>query len=81
MCEANLTETLFKGLATEVVWIKENFFDSNSSSLGDCGDPGAITGKGTEKEKTLVCFLSFANVELEVQGHIYVAIAFWQLNI
>lgn len=56
MGTANCTEAHLKSFCKHIVWVKENFFDSNSSNLGDCEDASAITGKGTQEEKTGLFF-------------------------
>ena len=69
-------------MATKVVWVKENFFDLSSSSLGDCEDAGAIAGKETLEEKAGWSGFSVLHMSsLKSRGHIYVAIAIRQLAI
>lgn len=76
--QASLTQTRrLKGLCLHsLAWVKENFFDSGPSSLGDCEDTGAITGKGTREEKAGWCVFSVLQMlSLQSRGHVYVAIA------
>lgn len=48
------------------MWVEENSFNYNSSSLGDCEDASAITEKGTQRE-SMFGLSSILQIELEVQ--------------
>lgn len=48
------------------MWVEENSFDSNSSSLDDCEDASAVTEKGTQR-KSMFGLSSILQIELEVQ--------------